>query len=207
MRILEKGRQQFPQDYFFPYALAMSYIFEINLLRRTLSQLQEDHKEFCQRPAPPHLTKNQLIKETRTCMHRIGGRLMMQAAAKPNAPTYIATQAASILRRGRSDQKAICHHLMDILWRSNNPTSLELIRQRLQTYCRAQSNRGSLCRERLFTQRWLKQAPYLPRVLFRPLDVPPHLDDPAPLSLRAPQPADPCETTDTQESSPRPTPR
>jgi hypothetical protein len=191
VRILEKGREQFPNDYYFPNAIAMAYVFEINLTRQTDAQLRQDHLTYCQQPASKEWPRNLLIRNTRICMKRIGARYLMEAAAKPNAPPYIGSQAAGLLRRSKGDPHLICNYLTDILWRSNNPESLQHIRDRLRLYCAGQRTKSALCREQHFTKRWQQQASYMPRALFGHLSIRPSLREKQPFLLTQAE-SDPC---------------
>ncbi|MEM1007883.1 MAG: hypothetical protein AAGJ35_02660 [Myxococcota bacterium] len=171
LRVLRLGAQEFPDDHYFPYAIAMAYIFEIKLGNRSIRQLKADHLSFCKKPAPaltgsPAQRKIALIRKTRACMRQIGGKFLMEAATKPNAPPYLGTQAAGVLKRGGTQRKLICGYLMDILWRTNNEEGLQRIRQRLRRQCKSVRSPQSLCREKQFTQNWKKKFPYLPRALY-----------------------------------------
>ncbi|MCK6509600.1 hypothetical protein L6R29_06505 [Myxococcota bacterium] len=186
--ILQKGREQFPDDYYFPNAIAMAYIFEIDLGRQSKAQLHQDHLDHCQRAAPERWPRDTLVRKTRVCMKRIGARYLMEAAAKPNAPPYIGSQAAGLLRQNQGDPRLICNYLTDILWRSNNPESLQHIRERLHRYCASQRTQIALCQEQRFTKRWQTQAPYMPRALFGHVSLDPSLREKQPFLLTQPSP-------------------
>lgn len=191
LRILEKGREEFPHDYYFPNAIAMAYIFELNLSRQTDEQLRADHQAYCQYPSSKDWSRDKLIRETRVCMKRVGARYLMEAAAKPNAPPYIGSQAAGLLRQNQGDPRLICNYLTDILWRSNNPESLSHIRKKLNRYCAGQRTQEALCQEQHFTQQWKSQASYMPRALFGHFSIRTSLREKRPYSLTQTQPA-PC---------------
>ena len=191
LHILRKGREQFPNDYYFPNAIAMAYIFEINLTRQTNPQLDQDHLTYCQKPANKTWHRNTLIRNTRNCMKRIGARYLMEAAAKPNAPPYIGTQAAGLLRRSKSDPRLLCSYLTDILWRSNHPESLQQIRTRLRLYCANKQTQTAICQEQHFSRQWQTEASYMPRALFGHLSLRAYLREKQPFSLTQANPA-PC---------------
>ncbi|MCB9642836.1 MAG: hypothetical protein H6728_07130 [Myxococcales bacterium] len=193
LRILDLGREQFPNDHYFPYSIAMAYIFEINLTRRDHQQLRQDYKAFCKKPVPSALSRDQLIRQTRSCMKRIGARYLMEAASKPNAPPYIGVQAAGLMRRNHTNNQMICNYLMDLLWRANQAESVRKIRERLSLYCGSKKTKESICREKQFTAQWQKQADYMPRVVFGHLVQREYFRQLEPFSPLKP-PQDPCVT-------------
>lgn len=55
IQFLKMGQQQFPHDYYFPYALGMSYLGELTVGRRTIPQLIQDFQDFCPNSQKPVL--------------------------------------------------------------------------------------------------------------------------------------------------------
>lgn len=197
LEILKRGREIFPEKHIFPYHIATTYMFELGLLDRTIPELHRDHLDFCKTPASPKISHVDLIKTTRNCMNRIGGRYLIEAASKADAPSNLGLIASGTLMRGRENQAIICRYLQELLWSADNDEVRENLKQRMALHCGERASEQSFCLERLFTQRWKRDFPYLPRRIFASIDLDPSLSHDGPFSPSFAPPSDPCKTSKT----------
>ncbi len=165
IKFQKMGRKAFPNSYYFPYALGMSYSYEIKLYERNDEELKADYREFCKSKKVPKLKRMPLIKKIRRCLQRIGAGYILEASSKGDAPPNLALLAAKLLRRTGDNNVAICNHLLDVLWRAT-PEARKEIRPKLKRYCRGKTLNLILCREKEFVFNWRKSFGYISPSLF-----------------------------------------
>ena len=170
IRFQKKGRKEFPNSYYFSYALGMSYIYEIKLMNRTPSELKKDYQHFCKKNKVPKLKRLPMMKTIRRCLQNIGARYLMEASAKEDAPAHLALLAATILKRTGNNRLVICNHLLDVLWRAN-PNVRKKIRPKINYYCRGKAFNIIICEEKEFFQKWKKNFNYISPSLFALLNM------------------------------------
>lgn len=189
---LEQGRKQFPDDFNLPRLLAMSYLFEIKVGKRSSEGLKLDYERFCKRKDfPKHLPRIKQIKAIRRCLRKTAASYMMEAATKEGAPDDLVMIAAGLMRRNKRDKLAICNHMLDILWRAGNDEVRKQAQGRIKKYCGPKELHTILCNERLFRRRWRKKYPYLTTTLFALVEVPEEIQNPNLLQGLSPPP-NPC---------------
>lgn len=220
--LLQRAQKQFPYEYYFPYLLAMNYLNEIKLTRRSHKQLKADEYRFCVLP-PEKSAKSdadlyaalnvpvwklwelqrrftkvrsqrwmKLYRKVKRCLRHRAAMYLMEASTKEDAPPHIAQYGATLLRGGGTSNVVICQHLQELLWRADSDKVRDKIRQKMQRHCSPKVLRALLCQEWLFTNRWKQQKPYISRSLFSLLDLPANLQSNKPLSYPLPSQENLC---------------